>query len=82
MRSFNRRKDSFDLSMPLGFKLWFGFILIMVLGVFAFVGYTFYSVASDPKGAARDIGQLVGEAQRGYEEAKQPKQEIVYLPEE
>lgn len=67
MRNFHN--DGFFSSMPLFFKLWFGFIFTMVISIFAFVGYTLFAVVSDPEATAREAGRLVGEVAAGYEEA-------------
>ena len=67
MRNFHN--DGFFSGMPLFFKLWFGFKLTIVISIFVIVGYTMYSVASDPTGTARELGSLVGEMQKGYEDA-------------
>ena len=64
----NIHNDGFFSSMPLFFKLWFGFIFTMVISIFIMVGYTMYSVASDPAATAREIGSLVGEMEKGYED--------------
>lgn len=71
MRS-NLRNDGFFSGMPLFFKLWFGFVFTIVISIFIFVGYTIFSVASDPAGTAREMGALVGEMQKGYEDAAKP----------
>ena len=62
------RQEGFFSSMPLFFKVWFLFVLFGVLTVFSLVGYTFYSVISDPNSVAREAGQLLGEAAKGYNE--------------
>jgi hypothetical protein len=60
--------EGFFSSMPLFFKVWFLFVFVGVLTVFGLVGYTFYSVISDPNSVAREAGQLLGEAAKGYNE--------------
>lgn len=48
--------------IPLFFKVWFGFVALMVIMVFGIVGYIFYltiSFASDPVTAAQTIGETV-----------------------
>lgn len=62
------REEGFFSSMPLFFKVWFLFVLFGVLTVFGLVGYTFYSVISNPNSVAREAGQLLGEAAKGYNE--------------
>lgn len=67
---FNTSRDTgFFRGMPLFFKLWFGFVFTIVMSIFALVGYTLFTIASDPDATARDIGRIVGEAVAGYEEA-------------
>ena len=61
-------QEGFFSSMPLFFKVWFLFVLFGVLTVFGLVGYTFYSVISDPNSVAQLAGQLLGEAAKGYNE--------------
>lgn len=49
-------------------KIWFGFVAALVLGVFCFVGFTFYTaakLATNPEA----IGDYVGKIQSGYERA-------------
>jgi hypothetical protein len=60
--------EGFFSSMPLFFKVWFLIVFVGVLTVFGLVGYTFYSVISDPNAVAREAGQLLGEASKGYNE--------------
>jgi hypothetical protein len=60
--------EGFFSSMPLFFKVWFLIVFVGVLTVFSLVGYTFYSVISDPNAVAREAGQLLGEASKGYNE--------------
>ena len=60
--------EGFFSSMPLFIKVWLLFVLVGVLTVFGLVGYTFYSVISDPNAVAREAGQLLGEASKGYNE--------------
>lgn len=66
---YNMREEGFFASMPLFFKVWFAFVLSIVLTIFGVVGYTFYSVATNPNATAHAVGQLVGEATKGYNEA-------------
>ena len=65
---YNLRDEGFFSGMPLFFKVWFFFVLSIVLTIFAVVGYSFYSVASNPNATAREIGQLIGEVSKGYNE--------------
>ena len=54
--------------IPLFFKLWFGFIALVVVSVFAlvvFIGIEAASVASDPEA----MGNYVGEVVKGFNEA-------------
>lgn len=61
-----RNSDDFSMKMPLFFKLWFAFILISVVSIFAVVGFTFYKTATmDPA----EIGKFVGKVQFGYEQS-------------
>jgi hypothetical protein len=65
---YNMREEGFFSSMPLFFKVWFLIVFVGVLTVFGLVGYTFYSVISDPNAVAREAGQLLGEVSKGYNE--------------
>lgn len=56
--------------IPLFFKLWFAFVATLVIGIFALVGFTLYTVASDPA----VIGRFVGEVQQGYTTTVSPQQ--------
>ena len=82
MRTFNRNNRGFFSGMHIFFKLWFAFIFIVVITVFGLVGYKIYTVAADPTAAANQLGRIAGEVQKGYEDARQPKPEIVVVPEE
>lgn len=74
-RNINHRfnhSEGFFSGIPLFFKLWFIFVLSLVLIVFGTVGYTFYSVASDPDATAREVGRIIGEVSKGYNETSNP----------
>ena len=61
--------DGFFSGMPLFFKLWFGFVFTVAMSIFAVVGYSLFTIASDPDATARDVGRLMGEVAAGYNEA-------------
>lgn len=64
------RNDGFFSGMPLFFKLWFGFVFTLVIGIFAltgYIGYNAWQLADDPAA----IGNYVGEIVRGFNEASQ-----------
>ena len=54
---------------PTFFKVFFGFILVMVLSVFAFVGYQFISYYSNPDAYLYEQGRRMGEFYRGVNDA-------------
>jgi hypothetical protein len=69
-KNFRTSRDTgFFRGMPLSFKLWFGFVFTIVMSIFAVVGYSLFTIASDPDATARDVGRLLGEVAAGYEEA-------------
>lgn len=72
-KNFRTSRDAgFFRGMPLFFKLWFGFVFTVftiVMSIFAVVGYSLFTIASDPDATARDVGRLIGEAAAGYNEA-------------
>lgn len=57
------------LGPPLFFRLWMGFVLSVMLCIFGAVGYLAYSVATNPEGAGRFAGRVIGGAIDG---ARQP----------
>jgi hypothetical protein len=50
--------------LPLFAKLWFAFVLILVLCIWGTLGYAVYSVVTNPA----IIGQVAGEIVKGYNE--------------
>jgi hypothetical protein len=72
-RNNNKRKtfqphSTIDMGMPLFFKLWFGFIFLMVLVIWFVVGYAAYygitTIGNDPA----VIGRFLGEIASGFNE--------------
>lgn len=68
-RTRTSRDTGFFSGMPTFFKFWFGFVFTVAMSIFAVVGYSLFTVASDPEAHAREMGRLIGEAVAGYEEA-------------
>ncbi len=60
--------EGFFSSMPLFFKVWFLFMFVGVLTIFGLVLASTFYVISDPNAVAREAGQLLGEASKGYNE--------------
>ena len=56
---------STDSGIPLFFKLWFAFCAILALSIFALALYLLYTVAADPQGLGRFLGEIV----QGYSSA-------------
>lgn len=63
---FNRknRRDSFFSDIPLIFKIWFAFVFTAAISIFVLVGFTFYTVISDPA----VVGRIAGEIVSGFNE--------------
>ena len=63
---FNRNKsnDGFFTGMPLFFRLWFAFVILVVLSIWALVVYAGYTVISNPAA----VGQFAGEIVSGFNE--------------
>lgn len=66
-RRFNKEPGFFS-SMPLFFKIWFLFIFTLVITIFVVVGYSFYTVLSNPDATAYQAGHLLGQVSKGFEE--------------
>ena len=61
------------MKTPVFFKIWFAICAVFAFGTIAAMVAAIYTVASDPSGVAREAGQIVGEAKRGYDEAAKPE---------
>jgi len=63
---FNRNKsnDGISTGMPLFFKLWFAFVILVVLSIWALVISAGYTVLSNPAA----VGQFAGEIVSGFNE--------------
>jgi hypothetical protein len=61
MRRFN------DHSMPLFFKLWFGFVALIAVSMIGLTVALVITMAADPAGMGRFAGEIV----RGFDEARQ-----------
>lgn len=59
--------------IPLFFKLWFVFVATLAIGIFALVGFSIYSIVSDPA----VIGRFVGEIEQGYITTVNPKTPVI-----
>lgn len=63
-RPKTRRKDTFSMKTPLFFKVWFAFCFCGVLLIWGVVGYSMYTVATDPA----VLGRIAGEVVSGFNE--------------
>ena len=59
MYNRNKSNDGFFTGMPLFFKLWFAFIVFLVLTIWGLLGYGVYTVASDPAMISRAASDIV-----------------------
>lgn len=58
------------MKAPLGFRLWFGFVLTVILLTWAAIGFGFYRVATDPEGVGHFAGRIIGGAISGAQERR------------
>lgn len=52
--------------VPLFFKLWFGFVALMAVGIVSFFIWAGARVLSDPA----QVGRFIGEIARGFDEVR------------
>ena len=64
MYNRNKSNDGFFTDMPLFFKLWVAFIVLIFLAFWSLVGVAAYTVLSNPA----VIGQFAGEIVSGFNE--------------
>ena len=62
-----RRNDSFGRT-PLFFKLWFAFVVSLVLCIFGATGFIFYTAAANPEAIGSHVGRMVGGAVEGFKD--------------
>ncbi|MET3481499.1 hypothetical protein [Methylobacterium sp. 1973] len=51
--------------MPLGFKLWFAFVGIVMLSIFIGIGVLAYRISTEPKATGEFIGRIISGAING-----------------
>jgi len=59
-----------NMRSPLGFRLFHGMILAVILCFWAGVGFTVYTIATNPDGAGRFAGRVIGGAINGAQESR------------
>jgi len=57
--------------MPLFFKLWFAFVALLAVSMFAAIGYVLVSIVQmGPEGIGRAVGSVISSAEKGFEQGR------------